>query len=185
MEFLSRFVEECTSEGLFLGKFRIFKSYECFYIYINNSCHLRKWDTSRNTGSYTKSFLCFMLFDCPFFFFFCLFVFCEWDLFVTWNTQATLAPPATGKMVKGLSMCYSVIFVTFYSAAVSGYWAFGSKSTSNILKSLIPDEGPALAPTWVLGLAVVLVLFQLFAIGLVRSSNKLPFYDSKKNGFKI
>ncbi|KAK6935499.1 hypothetical protein RJ641_035654, partial [Dillenia turbinata] len=35
--------------------------------------------------------------------------------------QATLALPATGKMAKGLMMCYGVIFITFYSAAVSGY----------------------------------------------------------------
>lgn len=81
--------------------------------------------------------------------------------------QATLAPPATGKMLKGLIMCYSVILVTFYSVAVSGYWVFGNKSNSNILKSLLPDEGPSLAPTWLLGLAVIFVLLQLFAIGLV------------------
>lgn len=66
-------------------------------------------------------------------------------------------------------MCYTVAFVTFYSAAVSGYWAFGNKSNSNILKSLMPDEGPSLAPTMVLGLAVVFVLLQLLAIGLVYS----------------
>ncbi|KAK0586131.1 hypothetical protein LWI29_001560 [Acer saccharum] len=83
--------------------------------------------------------------------------------------QATLAPPATGKMVKGLIMCYSVIFVTFYSAAISGYWVFGNKSDSNILKSLMPDNGPSLAPTLVLGPAVVFVLLQLLAIGLVYS----------------
>ncbi|MBA0582215.1 probable GABA transporter 2 isoform X1 [Gossypium raimondii] len=83
--------------------------------------------------------------------------------------QATLAPPATGKMVKGLLMCYTVAFLTFYSAAVSGYWVFGNNSNSNILKSLMPDEGPSLAPTIVLGLAVVFVLLQLLAIGLVYS----------------
>ncbi|XP_062147027.1 probable GABA transporter 2 [Alnus glutinosa] len=83
--------------------------------------------------------------------------------------QATLAPPATGKMVKGLVMCYSVIFITFYSAAASGYWLFGNKSNSNILNSLMPDDGPSLAPVWVLGLAVIFVLLQLFAIGLVYS----------------
>ncbi|KAL6578754.1 hypothetical protein OROMI_008970 [Orobanche minor] len=83
--------------------------------------------------------------------------------------QATLAPPATGKMVKGLIMCYTVIFLTFYSAAVSGYWVFGNKSNSNILKSLMPDEGPSMAPVWLLGLAIIFVLLQLFAIGLVYS----------------
>ncbi|TYH40871.1 hypothetical protein ES332_D12G277100v1 [Gossypium tomentosum] len=83
--------------------------------------------------------------------------------------QATLAPPATGKMFKGLLMCYSVILVTFYSASVSGFWAFGNKSNSNILKSLMPDDGPSLAPTIVIGLAVIFVLLQLLAIGLVYS----------------
>ncbi|PIA49083.1 hypothetical protein AQUCO_01300141v1 [Aquilegia coerulea] len=93
--------------------------------------------------------------------------------------QATLAPPATGKMFKGLLMCYTVIFFTFYSAAVSGYWAFGNKSNSNILKSLIPDEGPALAPTWVLGVTVIFVLFQLFAIGLVYSQVAYEIMEKK------
>lgn len=83
--------------------------------------------------------------------------------------QATLAPPAAGKMVKGLTMCYSVIFVTFYSSAISGYWAFGNKVGSNILNSLMPDNGPSLAPTWLIGLAVVFVLLQLLAIDLVYS----------------
>ncbi|KAJ8451152.1 hypothetical protein Cgig2_026961 [Carnegiea gigantea] len=68
--------------------------------------------------------------------------------------QATLAPPATGKMLKGLFLCYSVIFITFYSAAVSGYYTFGNKSNSNILQSLLPHKGSALAPTWILILSM-------------------------------
>lgn len=98
--------------------------------------------------------------------------------------QATLAPPVTGKMLKGLLMCYSVIFVTFYSAAVSGYWVFGNKSYSNILKSLMPDNGPSLAPTWVLGLAIVFVLLQLFAIGLVYSQVAFEIMEKKSADVK-
>ncbi|PIN23632.1 Amino acid transporter [Handroanthus impetiginosus] len=93
--------------------------------------------------------------------------------------QATLVPPAAGKMVKGLIMCYTVILLTFYSAAVSGYWVFGNKSNSNILKSLMPDEGPPYAPIWVLGLAIVLVLLQLFAIGLVYSQVAYEIMEKK------
>ncbi|KAI5601304.1 hypothetical protein POPTR_001G093600v4 [Populus trichocarpa] len=93
--------------------------------------------------------------------------------------QATLAPPATGKMVKGLLMCYTVILVTFYSTAMSGYWVFGNKSNSNILKSLMPDEEPSLAPTWVLGMGVVFVLLQLFAIGLVYSQVAYEIMEKK------
>ncbi|KAH6804367.1 Transmembrane amino acid transporter family protein [Perilla frutescens var. frutescens] len=98
--------------------------------------------------------------------------------------QATLAPPATGKMLKGLIMCYIVIFLTFYSAAVSGYWVFGNKSNSNILKSLMPDEGPSLAPVWVLGLAIVFVLLQLFAIGLVYSQVAYEIMEKKSADVK-
>ncbi|CAH2041611.1 unnamed protein product [Thlaspi arvense] len=98
--------------------------------------------------------------------------------------QATLAPPATGKMLKGLLLCYSVILITFYSAAVSGYWVFGNKSNSNILKSLMPDEGPSLAPTWVLGLAVVFILLQLFAIGLVYSQVAFEIMEKKSADMK-
>ncbi|CAK8579316.1 unnamed protein product [Lathyrus sativus] len=98
--------------------------------------------------------------------------------------QATLAPPATGKMIKGLTLCYAVILVTFYSAAVSGYWVFGNKSNSNILKSLLPDEGPSLAPTWILGLAVIFVLLQLFAIGLVYSQVAYEIMENKSADVK-
>jgi amino acid permease len=87
------------------------------------------------------------------------------------SIQATLAPPTIGKMVKGLLMCYTVIFITFYAVAMSGYWVFGNKSSSNILTSLVPSDGPSLAPTWVLGLAIVFLLLQIFAIGLVISSH--------------
>ncbi|XP_074588905.1 putative GABA transporter 2 [Curcuma longa] len=93
--------------------------------------------------------------------------------------QATLAPPATGKMVKGLALCYMVAVLTFYSAAVSGYWAFGNKVSSNVLNSLLPDSGPSLAPIWLLGLGVVFVLLQLFAIGLVYS--QVAFEIMEKN----
>ncbi|GJU67874.1 probable GABA transporter 2 [Tanacetum coccineum] len=93
--------------------------------------------------------------------------------------QATLAPPVTGKMFKGLLMCYAVIFVTFYSAAISGYFVFGNKASSNILKSLMPDEGPSLAPTWLLGLGVIFVLLQLFAIGLVYSQVAYEIMETK------
>ncbi|KAL3844496.1 hypothetical protein ACJIZ3_001899 [Penstemon smallii] len=98
--------------------------------------------------------------------------------------QATLAPPATGKMVKGLIMCYIVIFLTFYSAAVSGYWLFGNKSNSNILKSLMPDEGPPLAPVWLLGLAIIFVLLQLFAIALVYSQVAYEIMEKKSADVK-
>eukprot|EP01018_Ginkgo_biloba_P004413 Gb_41065 [translate_table: standard] len=93
--------------------------------------------------------------------------------------QATLAPPATGKMFKGLCMCYGVLLLTFYSVAASGYWAFGNKADANILTSLVTDEGSALAPTWLLGVCVVFVLLQLFAIALVYSQVAYEIMEKK------
>ncbi|KAL9242922.1 hypothetical protein vseg_016879 [Gypsophila vaccaria] len=93
--------------------------------------------------------------------------------------QATLAPPATGKMFKALSLCYTVIFVTFIAVTVSGYYVFGNKSTPNILNSLLPDTGPALVSEWVLALAVIFVLLQLFAIGLVYSQVAFEVMEKK------
>ena len=71
--------------------------------------------------------------------------------------------------MKALVLCYSVVVFTFFLSSITGYWAFGSRVQSNVLKSLMPDSGPALAPTWLLGVAVLFVLLQLLAIGLVYS----------------
>ncbi|GLJ39566.1 hypothetical protein SUGI_0808380 [Cryptomeria japonica] len=98
--------------------------------------------------------------------------------------QATVAPPATGKMFKGLCMCYAVMLVACYSVAVSGYSAFGNTAQSNILQSLLPKEGPALAPTWLLGLAVIFVLLQLFAIALVYSQVAYEIMEKKSADVK-
>ncbi|MCL7029546.1 hypothetical protein MKW94_003339 [Papaver nudicaule] len=98
--------------------------------------------------------------------------------------QATMAPPATGKMVKGLLMCYTVIVLTFYSTSVSGYWAFGSQSDSNVLRNLLPDDGPALAPTWVMGLIVIFVILQLLAIGLVYSQVAYEIMETQSANVK-
>ncbi|CAL5032768.1 unnamed protein product [Urochloa decumbens] len=82
--------------------------------------------------------------------------------------QATLAPPAGGKMAKALVLSYSVFFLAFYFPAIAGYWAFGNQVRSNVMQSLLPaDTGSSLAPAWMLGLAVVLILLQLIAIALV------------------
>ncbi|PAN37495.1 hypothetical protein PAHAL_7G111000 [Panicum hallii] len=93
--------------------------------------------------------------------------------------QATLAPPASGKMAKALVLCYSVLSLTFYFPAITGYWAFGNQVRSNVLKSLMPDTGPWLAPKWLLILAVVLVLLQLIAIALVYSQVVYEIIETK------
>lgn len=81
--------------------------------------------------------------------------------------QATVAPPVTGKMQKGIALCYTVVLITFYPVAISGYWAFGNQASGNIVDNLAPDKGPDLLPTWLLGILSIAIVAQLLAIGLV------------------
>ncbi|GJN37165.1 hypothetical protein PR202_gb26091 [Eleusine coracana subsp. coracana] len=97
------------------------------------------------------------------------------------KAHATLAPPASGKMAKALVLCYSVLFLTFYFPAITGYWAFGNQVRSNVLKSLMPDSSTSLAPEWLLILAVVLVLLQLIAIALVYSQVAYELIESRSS----
>ncbi|KVH90693.1 hypothetical protein Ccrd_007274 [Cynara cardunculus var. scolymus] len=55
--------------------------------------------------------------------------------------QATLAPPVKGKMFKGLCVCYAVVTVTFFSVAISGYWAFGNEAEGLILSNFLDHDG--------------------------------------------
>ncbi|ONI07376.1 hypothetical protein PRUPE_5G115900 [Prunus persica] len=78
-----------------------------------------------------------------------------------------------------LSLGYSFLVVGACIYAVSGYWVFGNKASSNIIQSLMPDEGPSLAPTWVLAVTVIFVLLQLLAIGLVYSQVAYEIMEKK------
>lgn len=196
---LCRFCKKCSAEGLFFRNFRVGDGVQCIHFHLHYCFPLWEWDTTWNSSNllpFTRLFS--YLEDQEYSYYkFLFFLYAKkasdgdkshWhnrkhtmDSHPIWNRaistmQATLAPPVAGKMLKGLLMCYAVIFVTFYSAALSGYWAFGNQSNSNILKSLMPDEGPSLAPTWLLGLAIVFVLLQLFAIGLVSCYRPVYLY---------
>lgn len=80
--------------------------------------------------------------------------------------QATAAPPVKGKMFKGLCLCYTVVVTTFFSVAVSGYWAFGNQAESNILSNFIVGD-TTLVPKWFLVMTNVFTLLQLAAVGVV------------------
>ncbi|PSR89888.1 GABA transporter like [Actinidia chinensis var. chinensis] len=80
--------------------------------------------------------------------------------------QATLAPPVKGKMFKGLCVCYAVVTVTFFSVAISGYWAFGNQADGLILSNFL-DGGKALVPKWFILMTNVFTIVQLSAVGVV------------------
>ncbi|KAM0886086.1 hypothetical protein ACQ4PT_029915 [Festuca glaucescens] len=80
--------------------------------------------------------------------------------------QATVAAPVTGKMFKGLCLCYAVVVTTFFSVATAGYWAFGNAAQGLLLNNFMVD-GRAIIPEWLLLLAELFTLMQLSATATV------------------
>ncbi|GMH11114.1 hypothetical protein Nepgr_012955 [Nepenthes gracilis] len=80
--------------------------------------------------------------------------------------QATLAPPIKGKMFKGLCICYTVVCITFFTVAISGYWAFGNQSDGLVLSNFTVD-GKTLIPKWFILMTNAFVILQLSAVGVV------------------
>lgn len=80
--------------------------------------------------------------------------------------QATIAPPTKGKMFKGLCVCYAVVLSTFFSVAISGYWAFGSQANGNVLVNFMANKKP-LVPSWFLLMTNVFTLLQVTATSTV------------------
>jgi hypothetical protein len=80
--------------------------------------------------------------------------------------QATLAPPVKGKMFKGLCICYTVVIVTFFSVAISGYWAFGNRAEGLILTNFLDGAKP-LVPKWFILMTNIFTIMQLSAVGVV------------------
>ncbi|XVF46844.1 hypothetical protein PTKIN_Ptkin03bG0060300 [Pterospermum kingtungense] len=80
--------------------------------------------------------------------------------------QATIAPPVKGKMFKGLCICYTVVIMTFFSVAISGYWAFGNESKGLLLNNFLRDGKP-LAPKWFILMTNIFTVLQLSAVTVV------------------
>ncbi|KAJ7970531.1 GABA transporter 1-like [Quillaja saponaria] len=81
--------------------------------------------------------------------------------------QATLAPPVQGKMLKGLCMCYSVVVFTFFSVAISGYWAFGNQAKGTLLSNFIDNQKKPILPTWFLFITYFFTMLQVTAVTVV------------------
>lgn len=100
-----------------------------------------------------------------------------------------MAPPVKGKMFKGLCVCYSVIVATYFSVAISGYWAFGNASGATILANYI-GETKLLLPKWFFLTTNILILLQVFGLTAVylQPTNELfesIFGDPKKGQFSM
>ncbi|XP_060210498.1 GABA transporter 1-like isoform X2 [Lycium barbarum] len=97
--------------------------------------------------------------------------------------QATIAPPTTGKMFKGLLLCYSVVISTFFSVAISGYWAFGNQAQASVLQNFMSDRTPLL-PKWFLLMTYIFTFVQTYSqpINVILERR---FADPKKGEFSI
>ncbi|KAJ4720655.1 GABA transporter 1-like [Melia azedarach] len=104
--------------------------------------------------------------------------------------QATIAPPVEGKMFKGLCVCYAVVVSTFFSVAISGYWAFGNnQAPGTVLQNFIVDGNPLL-PTSVLLMTNVFTLLQVAAVSVVylqptNEAFEKKFADAKIDQFSV
>ncbi|KAH7436247.1 hypothetical protein KP509_05G010300 [Ceratopteris richardii] len=97
--------------------------------------------------------------------------------------QATIVPPATKKVVKGLVFCYTLSLVAFLSVSIAGYWAFG-----NAVKGIVFDNMRPLVPTWLYILSNALACLQLIVITVVYLQPLFAKYeglviDAKKGQF--
>lgn len=82
--------------------------------------------------------------------------------------QATISAPVKGKMMKGLCMCYVVVIVTYFTVAITGYWAFGNKANGFIFTNFLNTEtGHYLVPTWFIFLVNLFTVLQLSAVAVV------------------
>ncbi|KAK7279535.1 hypothetical protein RJT34_24588 [Clitoria ternatea] len=102
--------------------------------------------------------------------------------------QATLAPPVKGKMLKGLCICYFVIVITYFSVAISGYWAFGNEAGATVLSNFIGEK--PLLPKWFFLMTNLFILLQVMALTAVylQPTNEIfetTFGDPKKGQFSL
>ncbi|XP_078164938.1 GABA transporter 1-like isoform X1 [Carex rostrata] len=68
--------------------------------------------------------------------------------------QSTIREPAKKNMYKGVSGAYSIIIVSYWTLAFSGYWAFGSQVQPYILSSLS-------IPRWTIVMANLFAVIQI------------------------
>ncbi|CAN6293585.1 unnamed protein product [Urochloa humidicola] len=68
--------------------------------------------------------------------------------------QSTVREPVRVNMSKGVSAAYTIIVVSYWTLAFSGYWAFGSQVQPYILSSLT-------APRWAIVMANLFAVIQI------------------------
>ncbi|KAG6551624.1 hypothetical protein Mapa_006703 [Marchantia paleacea] len=93
--------------------------------------------------------------------------------------QATLEPPVTGKMFKGLLIAYAVVISTFFTVAISGYWAFGNLAAGSIFTNFLSADGTPLVPKWLIVLPNVLCIAQLLSVSIIYCQPTFDLLEGK------
>ncbi|KAI5073250.1 hypothetical protein GOP47_0011263 [Adiantum capillus-veneris] len=94
------------------------------------------------------------------------------------ETQATISSPIKDNMVRGLHLCYVATITTFFSVAITGYWAFGNSSNSNIFLSMVSDIGTTYIPSWMFILGNLSMIVQLIAGSVLYSQPTFEIIDN-------
>jgi hypothetical protein len=87
--------------------------------------------------------------------------------------QSTVREPVRANMYKGVSAAYTIIVVSYWTLAFSGYWAFGSQVQPYILSSLT-------APRWAIAMANLFAVIQIagcFQVKLLLLPSTISCYN--------
>eukprot|EP00250_Pteridium_aquilinum_P007363 c17099_g1_i1 orf=657-2108(-) len=89
---------------------------------------------------------------------------------ITVEIQSAIKPPTSRNMMKGLCLCYGIIFITIVPVATTGYWAFGDLANGNILENIFPDQDATrYLPSWMCILLNACIFVQLVVSSLMYS----------------
>lgn len=61
--------------------------------------------------------------------------------------------------------------MTFFTVAISGYWAFGNQAGGLILSNFLDNNKQPLVPKWLVLIPNMFTLLQLSAVAVVRFKN--------------
>ncbi|KAK9999494.1 hypothetical protein SO802_019097 [Lithocarpus litseifolius] len=70
-------------------------------------------------------------------------------------------------MFNGLCICYAIVAMTFFSVAISGYWAFGNQAGGLFLSNFLDNDKQPLVPKWLVLITNMFTIFQLSAVAVV------------------
>ncbi|KAL3148674.1 hypothetical protein ABBQ38_014090 [Trebouxia sp. C0009 RCD-2024] len=88
------------------------------------------------------------------------------------EVQATVKEPAVKNMFKGITMAYSLISSTYFTVAISGYWAFGQTSLPYLLNNLS-------TPSWPITIANLAAIVQITGCYQIYCRPTYEFFEMK------